>query len=320
MKPVSIGDLRVETPVFMAPMTGITDLPFRRMVRRFGAGLIFSEMLASRQTVADYRAAKPAKTYEQETPMAVQIAGCEPEVIAEAAKISVDRGAAIIDLNFGCPVKKVVNHLGGSALMKDETLAAQILEATVKAVDVPVTIKMRLGWDDARRNAPALAKIAENSGIRMITVHGRTRMQMFNGTADWTAVRTVKDAVALPVIVNGDITTPESAAQALKDSNADGVMIGRGAYGRPWFPRQVMDYLTGSPITPAPSGAALRDLILEHYDWMLDHYGPHLGMINMRKHFGWYLKPLPGGEDVYAEIKTESNPDAVKERLYACLG
>src|SRR5690242_16153637 len=233
---IAIGPLHIADPVILAPMSGVTDLPFRRLVKREGAGLVVSEMIASQAMIrASRQSLKMAENCPDEQPMAVQLAGCEPEVMAEAAKLNEDGGAALIDINFGCPVKKVVNGHAGSALMRDEVHAAKILEATVKAVRLPVTLKVRLGWDHANKHAPRLAKIAEEGGIRMISVHGRTRCQFYDGPADWAAIRAVKDATALPVICNRDITTLGGAKEALDQSGADGVMIGRGACGKPWF-------------------------------------------------------------------------------------
>src|SRR5215469_14051955 len=276
---IKIGPIELASDVILAPMSGVTDMPFRRLVKQAGAGLVVSEMIASQAMIRENRQTLlMAKNTPEEFPMAVQLAGCEPEVMAEAARLNEDRGAALIDINFGCPVKKVVNGHAGSALMRDEAHAARILEATVKAVKLPVTLKMRLGWNDANRNAPRLAKIAQDAGIQMITVHGRTRCQFYDGKADWAFIRQVKEAVTLPVVCNGDITTLEQVQTALDLSRADGVMIGRGAYGRPWLLAQVIEFLKTGRRLPDPPPDERLATVLMHFDAMLTHYGTHAGV------------------------------------------
>ncbi len=292
---VNVGSIALADPVILAPMSGVTDLPFRRLVKRLGAGLVVSEMIASQAMIRHTRRTlKMATNCAEEFPMAVQLAGCEPGVMAEAARLNADRGAALIDINMGCPVKKIVNGHAGSALMRELPLAVKLIEAVVGAVDLPVTLKMRTGWDDQSRNAPELARAAEAAGVAMISVHGRTRCQLFRGQADWGFIRRVKDAVSIPVIANGDVTSLDDAARILEESGADGVMIGRGVYGRPWFLAQVSQFLKTGERLPDPPLSRQLEILLEHYDAMIGHYGTVHGVRIARKHLGWYSKGLPG--------------------------
>lgn len=309
------------TPVVLAPLAGITDLPFRQLVASFGAAWVVSEMVASQEMVQ----AKPgvrerAELGFDQVGTAVQLAGRDAKWMAEAAKMVAGNGAAIIDINMGCPAKKVTTGYSGSALLKDPEHALTLIEAVVGAVDVPVTLKTRLGWDHDCLNAASVAKRAADAGIRLVTIHGRTRCQFYKGSADWAAIKDIKDAVSIPVIANGDIVDAQTGARAMDLSTADGIMIGRGAQGRPWKLAQVAAELAGDAPTKAPTGHDLIDLVSKHYEAMLTFYGTEMGRKVSRKHLGWYMDDAGTDTPLRKAILTEKVPAAVLRLIPDALG
>ncbi|MCB6184005.1 tRNA dihydrouridine synthase DusB [Leeia sp. TBRC 13508] len=295
---MKIGHITLKNNVIVAPMAGVTDRPFRMLAKRMGAGLAVSEMVTSIPSLWKSDKTVRRGNHEGEPgPISVQIAGADPEMMADAARYNVDKGAEIIDINMGCPAKKVCNVAAGSALMRDEALVKRILEAVVNAVDVPVTMKFRTGWDKDNKNAVAIAKIAESSGIQSLAVHGRTRACGYSGEAEYDTIAAVKQAVGLPVIANGDITSAEKAAKVLAYTKADGIMIGRAAQGKPWIFNELVEYLATGKLPPAPTYSDIRAIVLSHLTDLYGFYGEHQGCLISRKHIGWYVKQLPGGED-----------------------
>ncbi len=310
----------IDPPVILAPMSGVSDLPFRRLAHEAGAGLVVSEMIASWAMIRENQRTLSMAGIAAGGPNAIQLAGCEPAAMAEAARMAEDRGADLIDINFGCPVKKVaLGQQAGSALMRDETGAGRILEAVVRAVSVPVTLKMRLGWDHANLNAPAIAKYAEDAGIGMVSVHGRTRQQFYTGRADWSLIRRVKEAVAIPVIANGDMLDEADVRAALAASGADGVMIGRGACGRPWFLGQVVQFLSSGRRVEEPGLERQKSILIAHFRAMLSHYGMAAGVRMARKHLGWYVRGLPGAALFRGSVNRIEEAEEVERQLCAFL-
>ena len=300
---MNIGAHALPSAVFVAPMAGITDRPFRRLARRYGAALAVSEMVSARPELRDSRKTRLRLDHRGEPePISVQIAGADPAMLAEAARYNVERGAQIIDINMGCPAKKVCNVAAGSALLENEALVARIVEAVVAAVPVPVTVKIRTGPSPARRNAMRIARLIEAAGAQLLAIHGRTRACMFEGDAEYDTIAEVKSRLRIPVIANGDISTPEQAEHVLRRTGADGIMIGRAAQGRPWIFRKITHYLATGEHLPSPKPREIGDVLVEHLDGLYDLYGDEQGTRVARKHIGWTVRELPGGEGLRGRV------------------
>jgi nifR3 family TIM-barrel protein len=309
---ITLGSTTLSPPIALAPMAGITDRPFRDLVRSFGVGLMVSEMVASQEMVQSKPGVRERAELSADVEnTSVQIAGREACWMAEAARQVADRGARVIDINMGCPAKKVTNGYSGSALLKTPDHALSLIEAVVEAVDVPVTLKTRLGWDDNCLNAADVARRAQEAGVQMVTIHGRTRCQFYKGSADWAAIRAVRDAITVPLLANGDIVDSATARQALDLSGADGVMVGRGAQGRPWLLAEIAHDLWDTPAPEIPQGQALADLVSAHYEAMLGFYGQDLGLRVARKHLGWYMDQAGTGPVLRRAVLTEKSPGQV---------
>lgn len=311
MSAVRIGPYALPNQVILAPMAGVTDRPFRLLCRRLGAGLVVSEMVTSDVRLWNSRKSRLRLLHEGDPePRSVQIAGGDPEMLAEAARANVALGAQIIDINMGCPAKKVCNKAAGSALMKDEALVARILDAVVKAVDVPVTLKIRTGWDRDNKNGIAVARIAEESGIQALAVHGRTRADLYTGEAEYDTIAAIKQSVSIPVFANGDIDSPQKARQVLDATGADALLIGRAAQGRPWIFREITHYLATGELLAVPGLEEMEQILLEHLAALHAFYGEVMGVRIARKHVGWYLATLPGAREFRAQFNRLESTDA----------